>query len=175
MAGHVRCDGGLTDVDPEFQEFAVDPRRAPQRVRGRHRANQNADIEWHGRPTEPASALPGPQQSESAAMPADNRVGLDDHECRSPVMPNPRQPDPEQAVDARETNPAGPGSITHAQLVPQREYFELQRRACEPTIEPFKSKDTRTDIIDERVSRNGTTSTPATRTEFSPVVLANSI
>ena len=62
-------------------------------------------------------------------MPADDRVGLDDHECRSPVIPNLRQQDPEQAVDTREANPPRPGSIKHAQLVTQGEQFELQRRA----------------------------------------------
>jgi len=37
-------DRRLTDVDPQFQQFAMDPRSTPTRVRLRHRANQ------HGRP-----------------------------------------------------------------------------------------------------------------------------
>ena len=128
MADHVLRDRRLTNVDPELQQLAVDPKRAPQPIRSRHRANQCADVGWHGRSTEPAAALPGPQQPEAAAVPADNRVGPDDHERRSPFMPNPRQTNPEHAVDAREANPPRPRSIKHAQLVPQREYFELQRR-----------------------------------------------
>ena len=33
IADQVFRDPGLTDVNPEFQQFAVDPRSAPQRVR----------------------------------------------------------------------------------------------------------------------------------------------
>ena len=43
-------DGRLTDVDPEFQQFAMNPRRAPPRVLLRHRPNQRADVGLHGRP-----------------------------------------------------------------------------------------------------------------------------
>jgi hypothetical protein len=39
VATHVFRDGRLTDVDSEFQQFAMNPRRAPARVRLRHRAN----------------------------------------------------------------------------------------------------------------------------------------
>jgi hypothetical protein len=43
-ADYVLRDRGLTDIDPEFQQLAVDSRRAPQGVRVRHRENQCADI-----------------------------------------------------------------------------------------------------------------------------------
>jgi hypothetical protein len=38
-AHHVFRDGRLTDIDPEFEQFAMNPRRAPTWVRLRHRAN----------------------------------------------------------------------------------------------------------------------------------------
>jgi len=41
---HVFRDGRLTDVDPQFQQFAMNPRCTPTRVRLRHRANQRADV-----------------------------------------------------------------------------------------------------------------------------------
>jgi hypothetical protein len=37
-------DGRLTDVDPQFQQFAMNPRCTSPRVRLRHRANQPADV-----------------------------------------------------------------------------------------------------------------------------------
>ena len=49
------------DLNAELQQFAVDSRRAPERVRGRHRANQRADLERHGRPPHATTALPRPE------------------------------------------------------------------------------------------------------------------
>jgi hypothetical protein len=49
LAHHVFHDGGLTDVDPEFQQFAMNPQRTPARVSVRHCANQRADVSGRGR------------------------------------------------------------------------------------------------------------------------------
>ena len=38
----------------------MDPRRAPARVRLRHRTNQRAEVGGHRRSPDPALALPGP-------------------------------------------------------------------------------------------------------------------
>jgi hypothetical protein len=62
----------LTDVDSEFQQFAVHPRRAPTRVRLRHRANQRSEVGRHGRAPDAAPALPGPPQSEAPSVPGDD-------------------------------------------------------------------------------------------------------
>lgn len=43
-ADHVFGNRRLRDVDPEFQQFTVNSRRAPQRVGLRHRLNQPADV-----------------------------------------------------------------------------------------------------------------------------------
>ena len=43
-ARHVLRHGGLRDLHAELQEFAVDPRRAPQRILVRHLPNQRAHI-----------------------------------------------------------------------------------------------------------------------------------
>ena len=83
-APHVFRDGRLTDVDPEFQQFAMNPRRAPARVRLRHRANQRADVGGHRRSPDAAPALPGPPQPEAPSVPGDDGLRLDDDERRSP-------------------------------------------------------------------------------------------
>src|SRR5205814_5433904 len=41
---HVFCYGGLPDIDTELEQFAVDPRRTPQRVRDAHLANELANF-----------------------------------------------------------------------------------------------------------------------------------
>lgn len=55
-APHVFRDGRLRDVDPEFQQFAMNPRRAPTRVRLHHPADQRADVRRHDRSPHAAPA-----------------------------------------------------------------------------------------------------------------------
>ncbi len=87
-ADHVCGDGRLRDGEPQFQELTVNPRRTPERIRGRHRANQGADLVRDGRPTRPMAALPRPEETEPAPMPGDDGVGFDDDERRPPVTPD---------------------------------------------------------------------------------------
>ena len=73
MPGHVLRNGRLTHVDPQFQEFAVNSWRAPQRVGFRHRANQLADVPRNARSTQVASALRRPDEPEAATVPGEDR------------------------------------------------------------------------------------------------------
>ena len=59
-ATHVFRDRRLTDVDPQFQQFAMNPRGTPTRVRLRHRANQCPDVRGHRRSSDAPPALPIP-------------------------------------------------------------------------------------------------------------------
>jgi hypothetical protein len=54
-------DGVLTHLDVKLQKFAMDPRRAPPRVRLRHRSDQRTDFGGHGRTAERAPTLPRPR------------------------------------------------------------------------------------------------------------------
>jgi hypothetical protein len=38
------CDRGLSNVDAEFEEFAVDPRSPPERVGDAHLANETTNV-----------------------------------------------------------------------------------------------------------------------------------
>ena len=68
----------------------MDPRRAPARVRLRHRPNQRADFGGHRRSPDPASTLPGPPEPEALSVPGDDGLRLDDDEHRSPSRPEAR-------------------------------------------------------------------------------------
>jgi hypothetical protein len=48
---HVLGDTGLTDLYAELQQFAVEVKCAPKRVRFRHRADQHPNFTKHARPT----------------------------------------------------------------------------------------------------------------------------
>jgi hypothetical protein len=100
---HELCEGRLTQIDAKLQQFAVNPRRAPEWVRVGHCANQYADIARYGRPADAMTSLPPPQQAEALAMPRDHGVRLHDDERAAPVLPEPRDPDPQQAVGRSET------------------------------------------------------------------------
>ena len=117
MADHVFRDSGLTDVDAEFQQFAMDPWRAPTRVRLRHGADQRADVRRHGRSPHAATALPGPPQPKAPSVPGDDGLRLDDDERRSPFGPETREHDPEPTVRLCEPQPPRPRALQHLQLV----------------------------------------------------------
>ena len=87
--GHVFCNRGLADVDPEFEQLAVNPRRSPQWVLTTHGANQRAHLFRHGRPPRLTVAdLPGPEQTKAFLAPADDGRGLDDKDAGLPVVPD---------------------------------------------------------------------------------------
>jgi hypothetical protein len=121
--------GRLRDVDPESQQFPMNPRCAPTRVRLCHRSNQRADIRRHGRSPRPVAALPRPPQSEAPSVPGDDGLWLDDDEHRSPFGPHAREHDPEPTVHHGQPQPPRPRALQHLQLVAQRQDFELERCA----------------------------------------------
>jgi hypothetical protein len=109
-------------VDTERSQFAMNPRRAPQRVRGRHLANEGADllINWWTaisslpRASRPAAAKP-------VAMPADDGIRLHDNQSGAPVPPTSREGNPKESVACSEA--ASRRSMEGCQLVPQRQVF----------------------------------------------------
>ena len=100
-------DGSLRDLDAHFAQLAMDPRRAPERIRGGHRAHERAN---GGVGPRAADAIPRraprPSPAEPFAMPSHHGVGLDEHERRAPVPPRPGQYDPKQPVSRPELRTA---------------------------------------------------------------------
>jgi len=70
-------------------------------------------------------ALPGPEQPEAGAVPANDGLGLDDGNGLRPAVPQARKPDPEEAV-ARSQAWARRGPPEDGQLVAQGEVLEHQ-------------------------------------------------
>ena len=103
---HVLGNARLPDLNTELQQFAVDARCAPERIGGRDRANQRADLRRQRRPPHATPALPLPEDAEPSTVPGNDGLGFDDHERRWPFMPHARDPHPEQAVRARQAQPS---------------------------------------------------------------------
>ena len=95
MADHVLADARFADGNAKLEQFAVNPRCAPERVVAAHRTNQRSDIRRDSRSPQPSSAnLPGPEEAEALAMPTDHRRRLDNDGTRLPIRPDRRQPGP---------------------------------------------------------------------------------
>jgi hypothetical protein len=76
---HVLADAGLTDVDAEFQEFAVDARGTPKRILPAHFSDQFSHVFWGRRPAWAAvTNLPSPEQLEALRMPGNHGFRFDD-------------------------------------------------------------------------------------------------
>ena len=79
MSHHVLGDGGLGDLDAEFQQLAVNARCTPARVVAAHHPNQIPNLLRHPGPTWLATVdFPCPEQAESFPVPSDNCVRFDD-------------------------------------------------------------------------------------------------
>src|SRR5262245_37794231 len=74
---HVLCNRGLSNVDAEFEEFAVDPRSAPKRVSDTHLANETTNVGRCPRSATARSGFPAPKSSEPGTVPAEQRLRPD--------------------------------------------------------------------------------------------------
>jgi len=74
---------------PSIEQFTVDARGAPDRGLAAHGADQLADLCGDSRPPRvTVSDLPGPEQAEALAVPANDGGRLDDEGPRLPVVPD---------------------------------------------------------------------------------------
>jgi len=87
VPSHVRGDGRMTDRDSQLLELAVDSRRTPEGIRGGQLTDQGAHVEWDAWAPSTLSTPPRPEQTESAPVPGDHGLWLDDVHRRSPAMP----------------------------------------------------------------------------------------
>src|SRR5215210_3581275 len=77
---HVLGNASLSDVDPELEELAVNPRRSPQRIGNAHLADQLPYLRRDGGASRPATRLPAPVRPKACAMPTHYGLGPDDGE-----------------------------------------------------------------------------------------------
>ncbi len=120
-ARHVFGDGRLADLDAQLQQFSMDPRRTPERVLTAHLPDQVAHVIRNRRPPGPPSRSPAPVQAEATAMPAHQRLGLEDHRGLDHGWEPTVQPDEDQPVATLQSNPSRDGSLQNEQLVPEKE------------------------------------------------------
>ena len=127
---HVLAHAGFADRDAEFEQFSVDPWSTPERIVSAHRTNQLANLLRHAWPPWcPSSNFPGPEQAEALAVPANHRRGADEEDSGAPVLPNGRQPDPQESISGRQFRPFH-GPLKNAELMAEGEDLKLKRRTA---------------------------------------------
>ena len=113
------------DIDPEFQQFAVDARCTPQRVIAAHLTNQFPGFlrnRWAARLA--VANFPAPKQPKPFAMPTDHRLRLDHNEGGPPARPKLAPLCPEEAIGRRQLRSLN-RALQDTELVSQSEDFEL--------------------------------------------------
>jgi hypothetical protein len=102
VPGHVSDDCCLRQLYSNLQQFPMNAWSTPSRVGEAHLTNQLPNFRRYGRATIEPPTLPSPIEAKSLAMPGDNRPRFDEERCRSPIVPQAREPGPQDAVGPAE-------------------------------------------------------------------------
>src|SRR6516164_136763 len=124
---HVFCHGGLPDIDAKLEQFAVDPRGSPKRLRGAHVATELANVHRCLWPATARSGFPAPIGSETSAVPADHRLRLEDFQCVQYSRSHTIEPRKHQAVNIAERQSFRRFAPQHVELVSKDQDLGFQR------------------------------------------------
>jgi hypothetical protein len=110
----------------QHEQFPVNPRRTPIRVRPRHPLDPGSDLRtrWRPTPTFPPRN-PGPIHPEALSLPADDRVTVHQVQCLSPRGPDSGKHDPKPSVFPLQSRHSLP-SLEHSQLLSQSQILPGQ-------------------------------------------------
>ena len=117
MADHVLGHGRLRDTDAKHLKFPMHARCAPERILPRQPTNDRTDLSRDRWSTARASRLPCPVEAKSIAVPADQRIGLEDRECFETARPEAVEPDPKQPFTPTKPDPFRCGVVHHGELL----------------------------------------------------------
>src|SRR5271167_4853586 len=109
----------------------MDPWRTPEKVFTGHLYDQMADLTGDPRtPTSPVTRSSiSPNRGPAVTPPAQDGLGLDDHQAFAPVRPPTRQQDPKQAIKATEAGATSSAALQHRNLMAQRDRFQQEGNA----------------------------------------------
>jgi len=102
---HVLGDRGFGNLNAQFLEFAMDAGSTPAWICQTDLLYQFPNLARLARSALASLALPGPVQAESFTLPSQHSLRLQDLHSRTPVLPQVRQPDPEDAIRRPQVQP----------------------------------------------------------------------
>src|SRR5438445_6690744 len=99
--------------------------RAPQRVVVADCPDQIADVGRDRRPADTTARLPTPILTEAAAMPAHQRLRLEDNRGFEQAREQPIEPDEDQAIGSAQPEPRRRGSLQDNKLLAEKCHLGL--------------------------------------------------
>ena len=97
--GHVLLHRRLGDIVAEQGHLGLNALGAPEEILASHPSDQMNDLAADPRTASPSGPrFQAPEDLESLAVSSDYGLGLHEHEAGSPVLPDPRDEDPEDAI-----------------------------------------------------------------------------
>ena len=119
----------FADGNAKLEQFAVNPRCAPERVVAAHRTNQGSDVRRDRRSARLSPLnFPCPEQPEALAMPTDHRRRLDNDGTRLPIRPDRRQPGPQESIRSRQLRTLH-RTLQNTELMTKGQNLKLKRRS----------------------------------------------
>ncbi len=144
----VAPDGAGAHDDLQLEEFAPDPLGAPQRILPRHPGDEVANLGAEAWPAARPSGLPPPEEAPTLAVPAEDRLRLDEHQVAPPIAAEAPHHEPEGSVPSAEprvrTGTERDGKLLAKQEVLQHEVATAtQQRVdrAEQEAEPFHRRE----------------------------------
>src|SRR5271170_3794337 len=102
---HVFSDRGLTNVNAELEEFAMDSGSAPEWIGMAHFSDQLANFDQDLRPAAAVPRLPSPEQAKARTMPSDDSLWLNGRQGVHPARRKSIEGGKDQAIETTEGEP----------------------------------------------------------------------
>ena len=135
LPDQVLGDRGLRHLDSNLQQFSVNAGSSPTRVGEAYFPDQIPNFRRYTGSSFKRATLPIPIQSKPLALPGDDSLRLDKEQCRTPIVPQSRKPDPQDTVSATETQPTRTArTLQDQKLMPECKNLCLQSSASSETI-----------------------------------------
>src|SRR5258706_10062873 len=99
---HILCNGGLSDIDAEFEKLAMKPWCAPQWVGETHLANEMTDFQRGLWTAAAVPRFPAPIRSETGTVPTDDGIRLHNRQRLDGIWHQTIQPNKDQAIHGTE-------------------------------------------------------------------------
>ena len=114
---HILRDAGLTDLEAELEQLAMNARRSPQGIFCAHPPDQRAQIRIDLRSASKRAGFPPPVPTEAGSMPTYESLGTDDRDGLENRWKPSIQHDQEQAIPIRELDATTHPPLQHNRLM----------------------------------------------------------
>src|SRR6266436_29057 len=123
---HILRHAGLTDLEAEFEQLAMNARGAPQWIVNAHLPDQSPQARVELRSASEGAGFPPPISPEAGSVPAHQGLRPDDRDGLEDRWKPSIQHDQEQAIPIRELDATPHPALQHNQLMTERRVLGLK-------------------------------------------------